>query len=226
MNHLTQSPSGLSADAYIVIRDLIVSGQITAGSSLSERTLSERLGISRTPIREAIRALVNEGLVEVVPMRGTFVCQLSVRDLSEINEVRHALEGMAAYLAAKKGASAALRGCAAVMEKMLSDDPLDVDQAQQAGWEFHDAVFLCADNERLATMYRSLRAQSGLALQRIKHYDAARSRQALQEHLEIYRAIEQGQAEQAQQAVWFHLSNAMEARLQVLSPGYESASTR
>jgi len=223
MTQIATPQEGLSVDAYTAIRQLIVSGSIAAGASLSERRLSEKLGISRTPVREAIRALVNEGLVKVVPMRGTFVCQLSVSDLSEINEVRHALEGMAAYLAASKGVNDALRENAAALEALLAGDVLDVDKAQQVGWEFHDAVFLCADNNRLATMYRSLRAQSGLALQRIEHYDAQRTRKAIQEHLEIYHAIEGGDPEQAQLAVWRHLNNAMTARLRVLSPGNKSA---
>jgi DNA-binding GntR family transcriptional regulator len=221
MNQIHHTPA-LSDSAYDAIRALIVSGEIRAGEALSERVLSERFGISRTPVREAIRALANDGLLEIVPMRGTFVRQLSVRDLREIHEVRLALEGMAAWLAAQKGVTPALEEVASRLRALdaqaAQDIALDVDITQRVGWQFHEAMFAAADNARLTQTYHALRTQNGLALQRIPHYDAERTRDAVREHLAIFDAIAAGHAEAAQRHVWDHLTHAMQARLQALVP--------
>lgn len=229
MNQTQRTPA-LSDSAYNAIRALIVSGEIRAGEALSERALSERFGISRTPVREAIRALANDGLLEIVPMRGTFVRQLSVRDLSEIHEVRLALEGMAAWLAAQKGVTPALEEVAVRLRALDAQGeqgmPLDVDITQRVGWQFHEAMFAAADNVRLTETYHALRTQNGLALQRIPHYDAERTRAAVREHLAIFDAIAAGRPEEALRHVWDHLTHAMQARLQALVPPAVPPGTR
>lgn len=217
---MNQSPrnTALGRDtAYAAIKALIVSGEIAPGEALSERALSERFGISRTPVREAIRTLANDGLLDIVPMRGTFVRQLSVRDLREIHEVRLALEGMAAWLAAGKPVTPALSECAERLQALVDNpDAIDVDLAQRVGWQFHEAMFAAADNARLTDNYHALRTQNGLALQRIPDYDAERTRRAVREHLAIFDAIATGRPDDAQRIVWDHLTHAMQARLQAL----------
>lgn len=90
-------------DAYSRLRQMIIDKELQPGEVLSERGISLQFGVGRMLVREAIRMLAQEGLLEVSPMRGTFVRQLSLTDLQEIHEVRLALEGMAASLAAQKG---------------------------------------------------------------------------------------------------------------------------
>ncbi|HKT45210.1 MAG TPA: GntR family transcriptional regulator [Gaiellaceae bacterium] len=93
----------LAADrAYLAIRDQIVSLQLGPGSLIHERWLMEELGFGRTPVREALRRLAQEQLVEVFPRRGMFVTNVDVRDLARISEVRLALEPEAARLAAER----------------------------------------------------------------------------------------------------------------------------
>src|SRR5579864_9717881 len=92
----------LADQAYIAIRDLIVSLELAPGAVLDERALIEQLGIGRTPVREALRRLAQEQLVEVFPRRGMFVTNVDVRDLARISEVREALEPEAARLAAER----------------------------------------------------------------------------------------------------------------------------
>jgi DNA-binding GntR family transcriptional regulator len=93
----------LAADrAYLAIRDLIVSLQLAPGSLIHERWLMEDLQFGRTPVREALRRLAQEQLVEVFPRRGMFVTNVDVRDLARISEVREALEPEAARLAAER----------------------------------------------------------------------------------------------------------------------------
>jgi DNA-binding GntR family transcriptional regulator len=112
---MNQKPATAALDrdtTYEAIKNLLLSGELGPGEALSERALSEQFGVSRTPVREAICMLANDGLLEIVPMRGTFVKQLSVDDLRGIHELRLALEGMAASLAAQRDATPALRDCA------------------------------------------------------------------------------------------------------------------
>ena len=204
--------------AYGQVRASILSRQLAAGAAISERGLSESLGLGRTPVREAIRALVQEGLLEVVPMRGTFVRQLTLQDLREIHEVRLGLEGIASVSAAQRGPSPELTACAAELRALqASPAPLDTGAAQQLGWRFHEAIFRAAGNERLLALYRNLRAQSGLALQQNDEYDALRVHAALREHLGIYAAIEAQDTAAAQRLTWEHLSQALQTKLRLLT---------
>ena len=110
---MKQTNTKASSTAYEAIRSMIAQGQLCPGEELSERSLAESLQLGRTPVREAIKELCREGVLMSVPLRGTFVQRLSVEDLKEIHEVRLALEGMAAKLAAEKGGSPELRACMA-----------------------------------------------------------------------------------------------------------------
>jgi DNA-binding GntR family transcriptional regulator len=202
--------------AYALLRDLVISGEFSADEPLSERSLSTRLAFGRTPVREAMMALARDGLLTIHPMRGTFVRQMSFDDLREIHELRLALEGMAAYLAATRGPTVALRNCAVELKRIQTPVAIDVEEAQQIGWAFHDELFRATANARLAQAYDNLRAQSGLALQKMPQYSPDRTRQAVNEHLGIYAAIEARDPDVAQQRMWRHLSSAFEARLNAL----------
>jgi DNA-binding GntR family transcriptional regulator len=202
--------------AYALLRDLVISGEFSADEPLSERSLSTRLAFGRTPVREAMMALARDGLLTIHPMRGTFVRQMSFDDLREIHELRLALEGMAAYLAATRGPTDALRNCAVELKRVQTPVAIDVEEAQQIGWAFHDELFRATANARLAQAYDNLRAQSGLALQKMPQYSPDRTRQAVNEHLGIYAAIEARDPDVAQQRMWRHLSSAFEARLNAL----------
>jgi DNA-binding GntR family transcriptional regulator len=213
---MSKSPSLQRDDAYARIRDLVVSHAIDPDEPLSERGLADTLGFGRTPVREALKALTRDGLLVVHPMRGTFVRQLSFDDLREIHEMRLGLEGLAAFLAASHGASEELADCAAQLRELDDRAHIDIEEAQQIGWSFHDALFRAADNGRLMASYEALRAQSGLALQKMRDYSTKRTRQAIREHLDIYAAIEARDPEAAQQRMWRHLSSAFGARLKAL----------
>ena len=95
-------PTSLADKAYYAIRDMIVSLQLRPGAVINERALIERLGIGRTPVREALRRLAQEQLVEVYPRRGMFVTTVEIRDLASLCEVRDVLESHAARLAAER----------------------------------------------------------------------------------------------------------------------------
>ena len=92
----------LSEQAYRAIRDRIVSLELRPGAVINEKELIESLGIGRTPVREALRRLAQEQLVEVYPRRGMFVTTVEIRDLASLCEVRSVLESHAAYLAGRR----------------------------------------------------------------------------------------------------------------------------
>lgn len=103
--------------AYYAIRELIVTLELPPGATVREPELTERLGIGRTPVREALRRLAQERLIEVFPRRGMFVTKVDVRDLARLCEVRMALEPEAARLAAERATRADLAG----LEELLAE---------------------------------------------------------------------------------------------------------
>lgn len=201
--------------AYARIRGLIQAGGLTPDEPVSERQLAERLGLGRTPVREALKGLAREGLLDVVPMRGTFLRQPSIDDVREIYEVRLAIEGMATCLVAERGPPPELRAFRGRLAAFLDrDDPAAIEQMDRAGWEFHDAIVAATGNRRMRQMYEALRLPI-MALRSGRPVGAARARQSLAEHLAILAAIEAGDAALAQRRMTEHLAGVLEARVRL-----------
>jgi DNA-binding GntR family transcriptional regulator len=135
----------LAADrAYLAIRELIVSLELPPGAVIDERELMQRLGLGRTPVREALRKLAQEQLVEVFPRRGMFVTGVDVRDLARISEVRAALEPEAARLAAERATEEERQELADLSGRILqSDDLMALDE------RIHRTVYAAAHNDLL-----------------------------------------------------------------------------
>jgi DNA-binding GntR family transcriptional regulator len=143
VNAVAQAAS-LSDRAYVAIRDLIVSLELPPGSPIDERQLVEKLGIGRTPVREALRRLAQEQLVEVFPRRGIFVTRVDVRDLARISEVRAVLEPEAARLAAERASDEERDELAALGDQIKSGaDLMALDES------IHRAVHAAAHNDLL-----------------------------------------------------------------------------
>ena len=136
--------------AYYAIRELIVTLELPPGAVVREPELTERLGIGRTPVREALRRLAQERLVEVFPRRGMFVTKVDVRDLARLCEVRVALEPEAARLAAERATQAdlaELQGVLAELGGPRKRDPralIDLDE------RIHRAIYHASHNPYLA----------------------------------------------------------------------------
>jgi DNA-binding GntR family transcriptional regulator len=135
----------LADKAYHEIRGLIVSLELAPGAVIEERELIERLGIGRTPVREALRRLAQERLVEVYPRRGMFVTGVDVRELARLSEVRAALEPEAARLAAERATDGDRRELDALLEELEAheSDLMDLDE------RIHRAVYRAAHNDLL-----------------------------------------------------------------------------
>jgi DNA-binding GntR family transcriptional regulator len=128
--------------AYLAIRDLIVSLELAPGALIQEPVLMERLGFGRTPVREALRRLAQEQLVEVFPRRGMFVTNVDVRDLARISEVREALEPEAARLAAERATDAERDGLLALGDQIeRGADLMALDE------RIHRAIYEAAHND-------------------------------------------------------------------------------
>ena len=181
---------------------------------INERELVERLGIGRTPVREALRRLAQEGLVEVYPRRGMFVTDVDVRNLALVSEVRAALEPEAARLAAERATDAER----AELQELL--DELDAggadDQALMALDErIHRAVYRCARNDLLEA---TLEQYYVLAL---RIWTIALDRQhelkdAVQEHRALLEAIHDGDGERAAATMRAHVEDFEQAMRRVL----------
>jgi DNA-binding GntR family transcriptional regulator len=152
-----QGTRGVRARVLDQLRDAIIRGEHLPGSSLSEGTLADTYGTSRTPIREAIQQLQSEGLVEVVPRVGTFVREPSRRELTELFQLKSVLEGLGAQLLAGRGRVAEtelLQANLAESEQAVTAS--DVERYAQLVHDFHGLIIQGADNTMLAMQYRNL----------------------------------------------------------------------
>ncbi|MGI5473072.1 GntR family transcriptional regulator [Streptomyces sp. CA-132043] len=142
------------------LRQMIISGELQPGSSLSEMTLSENFGVSRTPIREALKQLQIEGLVQVRPRVGTFVAVPSRREVTELFQMKELLEGAAARLLALRGRVPEVDRLQATMQE--ADEAVragDAERYAELVHEFHELIVIGADNSKLVAHYRTLMNQ-------------------------------------------------------------------
>ncbi len=152
--------TSMQAQVAEELRRMIISGELEPRSSLSEMALSETFGVSRTPIREALKQLQIEGLVEIRPRVGTFVAVPSRRDLTEMFQMKELLEGAAARLLALRGTVPELD---LLQTNMRAADEAardgDTDRFAELVFEFHSLIVTGADNGKLEAHYRTLMNQ-------------------------------------------------------------------
>lgn len=194
---------------YGALRDMIGSGALEPGTWLREEALSEGLGVSRTPLREALRALASDGLVESVPRRGMRVTTWTADDIDELYRLRALLEGYGAQRAARSGGPSVVEQLwqTAARYEHASEQAHGAgrfDAAVACNVEFHDAVLAAAGSPRLINLVQGIR--SAMLVQRaFSHYtDDDRLRSVIQ-HRDIVRAIERGDDELAGHAMRSHI---------------------
>ncbi len=194
-----------SEEAYLRIRDRIVSLDMPPGSVVNEARLREKLKIGRTPIREALQRLARENLVKSVPHRGTFVTDVNITDLARITEVRVVLEAHAARLAAEKLAGTdreAIEDLLAVVERRSVTDQRELMQLDQ---QIHQLVYRAARNPFLeATLERYFNLS--LRLWYLVLDREIRLREAVDEHVELLKAILSGDGDRAEQIMRRHVT--------------------
>lgn len=145
---------------FRTLRDAILVGDLEPGERLLENHLADKLGVSRTPVREALRMLEIENLVELVPRKGAQVLDMSKKDIISILEIREALEGLATSLACERITSHGIEGLKVaeeIFEKAVSSG--DKEKIIESDEAFHDIIFASTENQRLIQMYENLRVQ-------------------------------------------------------------------
>lgn len=204
--NLGASHSPLTRLVVDALRDRILSGGFPPGERLVEGRLSEELGVSRMPVREALRQLASEGLVTIEPRRGATVTQFNEEQMRELVEVRATLEGLNAKLAARRHDEAKIAELQAILDEGVrmaeTGDPATLMRLNQ---RFHDALANIASNSVLRDMMRSLRDRTALLFAPLNRQ---RGKQNWDEHAAILRAVIDGDAELAALLATRHVYNA------------------
>jgi DNA-binding GntR family transcriptional regulator len=202
--------SSLADQAYVAIRDLVVSLDLAPGALIDERHLIESLGIGRTPVREALRRLAQEQLVEVFPRRGMFVTGVDVRDLARISEVRAVLEPEAARLAAERATDEERDELAGLGDQIKRGaDLMGLDE------RIHRAVYAAAHNDLLEKTlgeYYVLALRIWmLALDRAQDLE-----DAVEAHRDLIQAIVVGNGDRAADVMRAHVEDFEQAMRKAL----------
>jgi DNA-binding GntR family transcriptional regulator len=196
--------------AYRLIRDQIMTGERTGGEWLREGEMAESTGVSRTPVREALRRLTAEGLVRYERHRGVQVQNWNVRDLDEIFSLRSVLEPWGCRAAATNGTVdlAVLADLASQMDTLAPDGrPSDVDKLTELNNAFHRAVLDGADNTRLTGVIASV-IQLPLVWRTFSRYSPEALRRSLAHHHELVAALAAGDPDWAESVMCSHIRAA------------------
>lgn len=201
---------------FNTLRQEILTGKLKPGERLMEIHLANKLGVSRTPIREAIRKLELEGLVIMIPRRGAEVAQITLKSLKDVMEVRRALDVLAIELACERMGREELdslhQACENFKAAVRTKDTRIMAEADVA---FHDKIVLSTGNTRLIQLVSNLSEQ--MYRYRFEYLKDASSHEMLQqEHMEMYQGISQKDKAMAADVVRKHINNQEEAIIKQL----------
>lgn len=196
---------------FNTLRKAILKGELKPGERLMEIALADRLGVSRTPVREAMRKLELEGLVVMIPRRGAQVANITEKDLNDVLEVRIALENLSIENACNRMTGeqlARLWDAAKTFEKTMADGNLV--KLAEADVDFHEVIYQSSDNRRLNQVLNNLREQ--IYRYRVEYLKDEETRNLLvKEHEELYEAIKARDVARAQEISFRHIENQREA---------------
>ncbi|MCX7145595.1 MAG: GntR family transcriptional regulator [Sulfuritalea sp.] len=194
-----------------MLREQIYNPKLAPGQRLDEAVLAEQLGISRTPLREALKVLSAEGLVDLQPHKGCFVTELTLRDLEEIFPIMATLEGRVAHEVASKRTPMQLKALDALHEKLEKYAAADdVNRYYETNYVFHDQLQQCAGNRWLQIVIGDLRKLLKLS----RHHSLrleGRLAASLAEHRALMKALHWQNADAAEQIMRGHLLAQLEA---------------
>jgi DNA-binding GntR family transcriptional regulator len=205
----------LSERAYRSLLDSIQQGTVKPGERMREVELANSLGISRTPIREALGRLINEGLLVNDPVKGLIIAELDHSEVNELYAMREVLEGTAARFAAQHASDVEI---SILFELVERDRGLAIDQPQSLAANnrlFHDTLYRAAHNRYLVKTLNTLRETMAL-LGQTTLAKQGRSDKAIEEHLAIVNAIKCRDANAAEIAAREHIRAAHRTRLKLM----------
>jgi DNA-binding GntR family transcriptional regulator len=204
---------------YQALKEMIIFKEIPPGEKLDEDSLANQLGVSRTPIRESLYRLENEGIVKIIPRRGAFIVKHSKESINEILSVREVLEGLSAREAASHITDAALEVLESLSEKfsesnvrLLSKEYLQVDV------KFHKTIIEASKNEWLISLMNILNDHIQMLRLRTVTFQG-RPEQSLSEHRRILEALKAGDPLLAESLMREHINNVRESYLKNIEKG-------
>jgi len=208
--------SSYAEQAREVVRHMILTGVYGPGERLKEMEISQSLGISRSPVREAVQGLANEGLVKIVPQKGAFVASFNQREVEELCEVREALEAMTVRLAADRATDSEMEE----LKDLLEATKATLDSKEAANYprdlDFHKKVAELTQNRKLTKKVAEVTSQLGLVRLR-SAASPGRAVQAYEEHVAIFEALRRRDSEEAAEAMRRHIHNVRANVLDILT---------
>ena len=203
-----QESSSLTNRVYRVIREKILNGGHADGEKLCELTLTKELGVSRTPVREALCQLELEGLVTLVPNKGAVVNAVSPQNIKDIYSIRALIEGLAAKWAAERITKEELEAIEEVVELMkIYTERNDVERLVRIDSKFHTLIFHASKSRPLINILDPLH-QYVLAGRKMSFQKPGRTKKASKEHEDIYKAILDRNPDLAESLTIKHIKNA------------------
>ena len=201
---------------FNTLRQAILRGELKPGERLMEIQLANKLGVSRTPIREALRKLELEGLVNMVPRKGAEVADITEKSLRDVLEVRKALEELSVQLACEKITEEEIEELKRVAERFKDTlDDQDVTKIAEADVAFHDVIYTETDNQKLILLLNNLREQMyRYRVEYLKKEEAYP--QLIAEHEELIDNISKRNKEEATRIMCEHIDNQVATVINVI----------
>jgi len=204
---------------FNTLRDAIIAGELKPGERLMEVQLAEKMGVSRTPVREAIRKLELEGLVCMTPRKGVHVAELSVKDIIDVLEVRATLDGLATALSASRITDDEIKELNRINTQLITNmEKENLPGIVKKDVEFHEVIYRSSRNEKLLQIINNLREQ----VQRFRIIylkDISSPKEIIKEHQSIIEAITSRNPEAAQSLAEKHIQKQQEAILKSMKMG-------
>lgn len=199
---------------FNTLRDAIVTGELKPGERLMEVALAEKMGVSRTPVREAVRRLEMEGLVTMVPRKGTHVAELTVKDIMDVLEVRAALDRLATELAAMRARPENIRQLENLHKQYIAClEKENIQGAIKKDVEFHEVIYNAAGNSKLTSVAGNLREQI-YRFRVLYMKDFSNAEEVLKEHQAILQALREKKAELAGKLAEEHIAHQKQTIIQ------------
>ncbi len=206
----------LEETVFAALEEKILNGTLKAGEVITEQMLCETTGASRTPVREAIHRLEQDGLVTAAPNRSAVVVGITTDDLADIYEIRRGIEGLASRYAARRAGAEQkdkLREIVELQEFFLSRN--GTERMKELDSAFHELVYSACGSRIITSMLSRLHRQIGL-YRKISLNASGRTAASVAEHRRIYEAIAAGDGEAAESLTIQHVQNAYLNLMQVL----------
>lgn len=208
----------LNMDAYLPLRDVvfntlreaILKGELKPGERLMELQLASKLGVSRTPIREAIRMLEQEGLAVTIPRKGAQVAKMTEKDMEDVLQIREVLDELAVSLACDNMSNIEIRDLEEQMYQFENSIKLgDIKSLAQSDVNFHDVIYRATGNTKLITLLNNIREQ--IYRYRVEYLKDEKAYPTLtKEHRAIVEALKKNNKLKATEAMKIHVENQAE----------------